>query len=156
MKEVLILLMNQYLCLLTALKIGLKLDTFIQGVIIMCGVIALGLFAYDDRNGWMALTAFCGLGIAQVLSAIILSIGLKDKKRGLHLLHIIFYWLGYMVILVPIGFVLNLVSAPDFVGLFCALFYIFGVPILLAMRYFRFTIGDMTKVNTLHRSFWDL
>ena len=156
MKEVLILLMNQYLCLLTALKIGLKLDTFIQGVIIMCGVIALGLFAYDDRNGWMALTAFCGLGIAQVLSAIILSIGLKDKKRGLHLLHIIFYWLGYVVLLIPVVYLLNMLNASENIFIIWAGGYIIGVPLFLAFRYFKLTLGDMTKVNTLHRSFWDL
>ena len=141
---------------MTALKIGLKLDTFIQGVIILSGAVALGMFAYDSDHGWLALTAFCGLGIAQVLSAIILSIGVRDKKRPLHLLHVLLYWLGYMVVLIPGSFVLSYLNAPEEISVSFAIAYIIGVPIFLAIRYFKFTIGDMTKVNTLHRSFWDL
>jgi len=145
---------------MTALKIGLKVDTFLQGISIMIIAACLVAFALNHEYGWMPLTALSLLGIIQILSAIILNIATKDKKRGKHLLHIIYYWLGYICILPLLigiarccGMLFNMEL--EFT-LGSALLYIFGVPVFLAIRYFKFTITDMVKVNSLHRSFWDI
>lgn len=138
------------------LKIALKVDTFVQGLAILFGLGSVCAFAIDKNDGWIALTAFVLLGVVQILSAIILSLTLKDRKRGIHIAHSVAYFVCYIIVLPLIGLIGELLQLNQiFAFALCAL-YIIGVPIYLAIRYFKITVGDMVKVNTLHRSFWDI
>ena len=139
-----------------ALKIALKLDTIIQGIVIIFGIGSLIAFAIDGKNGWIALTAFFLLGGVQVLSAIIMGIALKDKRRSDHILQSLFYFLAYIPVFVFLSAISELIYISEIIAIVLCASYIIGIPIYFAVRYFRMTIRDMIKVNTLHRSFWDI
>lgn len=139
-----------------ALKIALKVDTFIQGIAILIGIGSLIGFAIDKDNGWIALSAFCLLGALQVLSAIIMGIALKDKRRFTHILQSVLYFGAYIIVLPIIGFATEIFNLPEGIFLILCALYIIGIPIFFAIRYFSMSMRDMIKVNSYHRSFWDL
>ncbi len=144
---------------MTALKIGLKVDTFLQGICLIILFIGLVTQCYDGDENLM-MYAFVALGAVQILSACIFSLTLDDSKRRRHLMYSMMYFALFPIVLsighslaFKIGelFEMGYVFSYRFIGL-----YWVGVPIFLGLKYFRFTIRDMTKVNTLHRSFWDI
>lgn len=141
---------------MNVLKIALKVDTFIQAAVILFGLGSVCAFAIDKDHGWIAFTAFISLGVVQVLSAISLSIACKNSKRGLHLAYAVAYFVGLLFVLPLLGMISSLLNISETNPFAFCILYIFGVPIYLAIRYFRITVGDMIKVNTLHRSFWDI
>ena len=138
-----------------AIKIALKLDTFIQGVVILATIIALAALAINKEYSGFAWTAFFTLGGVQVLSAIGMGLVLYDSKRGEHLAYSLGYFLGFIFLLPILSgfiFITNLYNTALVLGGM----YMFGIPAFLAIRYFNMTVRDMIKVNKVRRSFWDL
>jgi 4-hydroxybenzoate polyprenyltransferase len=138
-----------------AIKIALKLDTFIQGVVILATIVALVALAFNKEYSGYAWKAFFTLGGVQILSAIGMGLALYDSKRGEHIAYSLGYFLGF-VLLLPIlsGFaaITNLNTTTIVLGGM----YMFGIPAFLAIKYFNMTVRDMIRVNTVRRSFWDL
>ena len=137
------------------IKFALKLDTFIQGVVLLFLIGALIAYAINQEYAGLAWKAFFALGGVQILSAIGMGISLHDPKRGDHLGYSFAYFFGF-ILLVPIlgGFVS--ITHLHTTALFLGGIYMFGIPAFLAVRYFNMTVQDMIKVNTVRRSFWDL
>lgn len=141
---------------MNALKIGFKVDTFLQGIVILFGLGSLVAFAIDKDNGWIALCALFFLGGVQVLSAFIMGIALKDKRRAKHILQSLLYLGCYIIVLPIISILLEKFDLSIYLAAGLCAIYILGVPIYLAIRYFIMSMRDMIKVNSYHRSFWDL
>jgi len=142
------------------LKYLLKVDTFLQGVLILFGLGLLFASLFNASSLTYAFFCFLGLGLTQVLSGLFYAMFYKNEKRQLFLSYIFAFILSSpLVILLMVGIVSSIYTIIDIpIGIFYLLILIYGIgiPLFFAFRYFKMTIRDMTKVNTLHRSFWDI
>lgn len=136
------------------IRFALKLDTFIQGVVMLFVIAGLIACIINIDHFGLAWKSFLALGSVQVLSAIGMGLARHDVKRGAHLWYSLAYFIGFIIltpILAGLGELINYTPTLILGGL-----YVFGIPAFLAIRYFKMTVRDMIAVNTVRRSFWDL
>lgn len=159
MKIVFILLLNQIEFHMKVLKLCLKIDTLIQGLLLSAFLIngLAYLFTFDEKAGLFHLNLMFLLGTWQILSGIIFAIRMKgDKRRKNYLAACLLY---FALAIIPFGFASLLAEIPvvgENIAMISGMTYLLGVPLLLAVYYFKITFADMAKAHYYRRSFWDL
>lgn len=141
------------------LKICLKIDTIVQGLLISAMIInGFGyLFTFASESGLFHLYLMFLLGAWQVLSGFIFSAWMKGDVRRIHYLGMCtLYALGGMVTLFTSRALTHLPMFGEEIATAFGMTYAMGVPLLLAAYYFKITFGDMSKTHYYRRSFWDL
>lgn len=140
---------------MNSIKLALRLDTFLQVSTILFILGALIACAINNVYIGLAWKAFFAVGAIQTLSAIGMGIALHDSRRSRHLGFTLAYFIGLLLILV----ILRPFASSEYAGTISTAIgssYIFGIPAILAIRYFSMTVRDMIRVNKMRRSFWDL
>ena len=127
-----------------AIKIGLKVDAFLQGVLLL-GIIGFGITSliYSGFVYLYGLMLLAFLGFWQVFSALVFGFALRDVAlRGLYLLGVLgFFTTNFILTVSDI-----LLPMKGFAYVVLALSTLSVAS--LTIRYFSITIQDMVRHNT--------
>ena len=126
------------------IRIGLKVDAFLQGVIIL-GLLGSGIggIIYSNVMFFYGLMLLMLLGFWQVSSALIFGWVLRDaSRRGLYLLGVLGYFTTHIVL--TVSDILHPSSGFAYLAMALSILSV----VALAVKYFSFTVQDMVRWNT--------